>query len=235
MNSTDGAARPDHHRDAVEAANRRVAAATPLPVHGARGSRSVATSSNRQPATDRRSAMPVFAEARLDVARDHARGRASDGARTPSDPTGTENDVVTTWPAPFAPDADAVALVRERRPDGAGRAALVAVIEVIDVVVVEVDGLLDEPHAEQLDAEIQIGLGVVDGRRDVMQAENSGTIRQSRLIVGPAPNICRLIQPPPGNYQTSVPPVDRLPFRLFRRHVCGRAENHAAHWSWPAT
>jgi hypothetical protein len=47
-----------------------------------------------------------------------------------------------------------------------------AVIEVIDVVVVEVDGLLHQPHAEQLDAEVEIGLRIVDGRGDVVEAEN---------------------------------------------------------------
>ena len=53
-----------------------------------------------------------------------------------------------------------------------GRAALVAVVEVVDVMVVEVDGLLDQSKAEGAPAEIQIVLRVVDRRRDVMQAEN---------------------------------------------------------------
>ncbi len=40
----------------------------------------------------------------------------------------------------------------------------------VDVVVVEVDGLLDQAHAEDLDIEVQIFLGVVDRAGDVMQA-----------------------------------------------------------------
>jgi len=68
--------------------------------------------------------------------------------------------------------ADTVALVRKRRPDRARRAALVAVVEVIDEVVVEVHRLLHETQTEGVDAEIEIGLCIIDRRRDVMQPEN---------------------------------------------------------------
>src|SRR5205814_445352 len=63
-------------------------------------------------------------------------------------------------------------LVGERRPDRAGGAALVAVVEVIDVVVVEVDGLLDETQAERHQTKIQIVLRIVDGGGDVVETEN---------------------------------------------------------------
>ena len=67
---------------------------------------------------------------------------------------------------------DAAALVRKRRPDRARRTALVAVVEVIDAVIVEVHGLLHEPKPERVEAEIEIGLRVVDGGGDVVQPEN---------------------------------------------------------------
>jgi hypothetical protein len=66
----------------------------------------------------------------------------------------------------------ATALVGERRPDRARQSALGAVVEVKDVVIVEVDRLLDETHAEQIQAEIQIGLRIVHGGRYMMKAEN---------------------------------------------------------------
>ena len=75
-------------------------------------------------------------------------------------------------PRAFFPNGHAVPLVGERGPERAGRAQLVAVIKVIDVMVVEVDGLLDEPQAKRLDAEIEILLCIVHRCRHVMEAEN---------------------------------------------------------------
>ena len=66
----------------------------------------------------------------------------------------------------------AAATVRERRPDRAGRPNLGAVIEVIDVVVVEVDGLLDQAKAQRRPEEIQVGLGRVDRRGHVVQSQH---------------------------------------------------------------
>src|SRR5207245_1276771 len=43
---------------------------------------------------------------------------------------------------------------------------------VINEVIVEVDGLLDEPQAERAEAEIQVGLRGADGRGDVMEADD---------------------------------------------------------------
>jgi hypothetical protein len=43
----------------------------------------------------------------------------------------------------------------------------------VDVVVVEVDGLLDQPEPERVDAEVEIRLGLVDRRGHVVEAENS--------------------------------------------------------------
>ena len=114
--------------------------------------------------------MLVLAESRLDVARVDAALLQALAPETER-PAGTENDVVTTCPAPLAPTRTPLP-VRERRPDRARRAALGAVVEVIDVVVVEVDRLLDESQAEAVEAEVQIGLRVVDRRRHMVQAEN---------------------------------------------------------------
>ena len=50
-----------------------------------------------------------------------------------------------------------------------GEPSLVAVIEVVDVMVVEVDRLLDEPQTERAEAEIEIVLRIVDGRGDVVK------------------------------------------------------------------
>ena len=72
----------------------------------------------------------------------------------------------------FHADANTVSFVRKRRPDGARVASLVAVIEVIDVVVVEIDRFLHQPQTELLQTEIEIGLRVVDGGSDVMETEN---------------------------------------------------------------
>ena len=73
---------------------------------------------------------------------------------------------------PFRPDTHVAAVIGKRRPDRARRAPLVAVIEMEDVMVVEVDGLLDEAKTERPDAEVQIRLRLVHGRGHVMQAEN---------------------------------------------------------------
>jgi len=46
----------------------------------------------------------------------------------------------------------------------------VAVVEVIDVMVVEIDSFLDQPQAEPAQTEIEIVLRVVDGRGHVVKA-----------------------------------------------------------------
>ncbi len=51
-------------------------------------------------------------------------------------------------------------------------ADLIAVIEMIDEVVIEVDGLLHKPKAEGTGAEVEILLCVIHGGGDVMEAEN---------------------------------------------------------------
>ena len=68
--------------------------------------------------------------------------------------------------------ADTTILVWKRRPNGSWRAVFVTVIEVVDVVVVEVDRLLHQPHAEQVETKVQILLRVIDGCGDMMQTEN---------------------------------------------------------------
>src|SRR4029453_16488288 len=94
-----------------------------------------------------------LAKKRFEVARDHIRGpqaMAPEFQRSHRHREHGRDDLARA----LAPDSNAVSLVWKRRPDRARRATLGAVIEVIDVVIVEVDGLLDEPHAKQLDAEI---------------------------------------------------------------------------------
>ncbi len=58
----------------------------------------------------------------------------------------------------------------EERQDRAGRRALVAVVEVVDVGLVEVHGLLDEPQAERARVEVDVARSVAGDRRDVVQA-----------------------------------------------------------------
>jgi hypothetical protein len=43
---------------------------------------------------------------------------------------------------------------------------------VVRVVIVVIDGLLHEPQAERIHAEIQIGLRLIDGRRHMMQSDD---------------------------------------------------------------
>ena len=83
---------------------------------------------------------------------------------------GRRDDLADALPA----DRHAAILIGERRPERARRAPLVAVVEVVDVMVVEVDGLLDQAQTEQPDAEVEVVLRGVDGRGDVVQAENRG-------------------------------------------------------------
>ena len=93
-------------------------------------------------------------------------------ARTTASAIGTENAVVTTCPAPLTPTRTPRSLYGNVVQIVPGAPRSVAVIEVVDVVVVEVDRLLHQPHAEQVEAEVQVLLGVVDGGSDMMQAEN---------------------------------------------------------------
>jgi hypothetical protein len=48
-----------------------------------------------------------------------------------------------------------------------------------NVVIVEIDRFFDQPETEQPRVEIEILLGVVDGRGDVMEALNQGFHRTS--------------------------------------------------------
>ena len=75
-------------------------------------------------------------------------------------------------PAPLVPTGTPRALVGKRGPDRSGVADLVAIVEVVDEVIVEVHGLLHETQTERVDAEVEVGLRVVDRRGDVVQAEN---------------------------------------------------------------
>ena len=82
--------------------------------------------------------------------------------------------------------ANAAWAIRERRPQRAGRAAFVAVVEVVDAGAVEVDRLLDEAEAERADTEVEVGLCVVDSGRDVVEAEDGSGHRCGIELVGVA-------------------------------------------------
>jgi hypothetical protein len=59
---------------------------------------------------------------------------------------------------------------------------------VIDVVIVEVDGLLDQPETEGIEKEVEVGLSIVYRRGDVVQAENRVAVcNESLLVPLPAP------------------------------------------------
>ena len=181
-------------------------------VHGARSSRSVAISSNRSPLGSLKpmTGSPKCASrSRRDRRRLRKRDRQNSqrrrrhGERRRHDLAGA-----------LGADAHAIARVRKRRPDRARRAELVAVIEVVDVVVVEVDGLLDQPQAKQLDAEVEIGLRLVHGRGDVMQAKDRWNRRST---------IASDFHPRLGNEQLFEQPhrvaIGHAGEEILRRHV----------------
>src|SRR5207249_6007627 len=167
----------DHEADAVQAADREVgfeAVGDPRSARVAIGRNQL----ERQPRSIRE-ADRRLAEVRLDVGDGHAvRGeaRAPFGERSGRNRKRCYRHLTRA----LGSHADAPALVRKRRPDGAGRAALVAVVEVVGVVVVEVDRLLDEPQSQSTYAEIEVVLCVVDGRGDVMQAQDRHRGRPDR-------------------------------------------------------
>ena len=75
-------------------------------------------------------------------------------------------------PAAVSPLRNAVSFIGERGPDGSRCAPLVAVVKVIDVVIVEIHRLLNQPQSQKTAVEIQIFLGVIDGGRDMVQTED---------------------------------------------------------------
>src|SRR5262245_34249295 len=68
--------------------------------------------------------------------------------------------------------SDTLAGVRECRPERAWRPPFVAVVEVVDLVIVEVHRLLDESQSEHVQTEVEVLLGVAHSGGDVMKAEN---------------------------------------------------------------
>ena len=101
-----------------------------------------------------------------------------------NDPAGTENDVAAICPAPsFQPER--LGPCTGRSSKSSRRTAFVAVIEVVDVVIVEVDGLLHQSKTQRLHTQIQIVLCVVDRRCDVVETENGMFhVRSVRLQPG---------------------------------------------------
>ena len=74
----------------------------------------------------------------------------------------------------------------EEGEDGAGRAGVVAEVEVVGAGVVEVDGALDEAEAEAFGVEVEIGLRVGGDGGDVVETDD-GLCRH----VGPLSTECR--------------------------------------------
>src|SRR5262249_2611451 len=111
------------------------------------------------------------AEPRLDVAHGQparAKARLPEVERSGRNRERRDGDLART----LAAHRHAAPPIRKGRPDRAGRAVLVAVIEVVDVVIVEVDRFLHQAQAQRVQTEIQIFLCAVDGGRDVMKAED---------------------------------------------------------------
>src|SRR5918999_314109 len=81
-----------------------------------------------------------------------------------------------TDPAPWMPGSGGAgswlhrAGELEERHDRPRAPLLVAVVEVVDVGLVVVDGLLDEPQTEHLDVEVDVALGIARDRRHVVDA-----------------------------------------------------------------
>jgi hypothetical protein len=71
---------------------------------------------------------------------------------------------------PGAGPAGARVGVLEEGEVGAGAGELVAVEEVVDAGIVLVDGLRDEPHAEDAGVEVDVAAGVAGDRADVVDA-----------------------------------------------------------------
>ncbi len=79
--------------------------------------------------------------------------------------------------------------VREGGEQGSRLTGPVSIVEVIDVVVVEVDGFLYQPESQRGGVEIDVRLGVIDGGGDVVESLNGGMHRV--LPESPMGNIAR--------------------------------------------
>jgi hypothetical protein len=71
----------------------------------------------------------------------------------------------------------------EERQDRAGSAALVAEVQVVDIGLVEVDGLLDQAEPEQARVEVDVARSIGGDRGDVMEAFESHGQRFSPFVV----------------------------------------------------
>ena len=58
----------------------------------------------------------------------------------------------------------------------------IPVVEVVDVVVVEVDGLLDQAKTQGSCVEVEVVLGVGDSRGDVMETPNMNALLHRRPL-----------------------------------------------------
>jgi hypothetical protein len=60
----------------------------------------------------------------------------------------------------------------------------------VDVVIVEIHGLLDQPQSQQIAIKLEIGRGVIDGGGDMVQTEDGvlqGDLRNCTCFVTNAP------------------------------------------------
>jgi hypothetical protein len=76
---------------------------------------------------------------------------------------------------------DIPSFIGEGGPDGSGRAPLVAVIEVIDVVIIEIHRLLEEAESQEIAIKLEINSGVIDGGGDMVQTKD-GVLQEGLRI-----------------------------------------------------
>jgi len=113
----------------------------------------------------------VLAEPRGEIRRRHP------GAPQPAPPCrkrsrGDGERGLGDLPGSLASNRNSLPFVGEGRKEGAGRPDVVAIIEMKDVAIVEVDGFLDQSEPQQSSVEIQILLGIVHRCRNVMKTLN---------------------------------------------------------------
>ena len=75
--------------------------------------------------------------------------------------------------------------VGERRHDRSRGSTLVAVVEMVDAGIVEIDRLLDQSLTEEAGVEVEVILRLTDGRSDVVKASD-GLFHAGKYVPGPS-------------------------------------------------
>jgi hypothetical protein len=78
-------------------------------------------------------------------------------------------DLASSFPAP----GDALPFVREGGEQRSGPAHLIAIVEVVNVVIVEVHGFLYQAQTQREGVKIDVALGVIHGSGNVMESFNA--------------------------------------------------------------